>query len=410
MPRHANLPRHTMVSRPAIITFPGVDRPSPPVDAPDDLRAEIDRLQGELVQIREQLTRAQRLESIGALAGGIAHDLNNVLTPILMSIALLEEQLTDVESRRLLGVLHQSAQRGATMVQQILTLTRDLKRTPASAHPRQLLEDLRKLIAESFPHSIELVIEVAADVAGVSADPTQLRQLLVNLCVDARDAMPGGGLLTLRAENATVDAVEASRFDGVQPGAYVVISVADSRSLSVPDVRNTQVERPDGFVTREYEAGRGNIARVFVRASGRPSDLTHDNDADWPRGRDELVLVVDDESSVRSITSQLLSAYGYRVRTAANGAEAVAEFAKHAGEIDVVLTDLMMPVMDGANTMRALRTIDPGVKVIASTGIEGAAAAAADVTPRLNALLTKPFRVETLLRTLRQVLDEQDAI
>ena len=399
-----------MVSRPAIISFPAVDRPPPPAADSGDLRAEVDRLQRELAQIREQLMQAQRLESIGALAGGIAHDLNNVLTPILMSIALLEEQFTDGESRRLLGVLHQSAQRGATMVQQILTLTRDIKRAQPSAHPRHLLEDLRKLIAESFPHSIELVIEVASDVAEVNADPTQLRQLLVNLCVDARDAMPGGGLLALRAENAVVDLAEANRFEGVQPGSYVVISVTDSRSLATPDTRSTRLERPDGFVTREYDAGRGNIARVFVRASTAVREPGYESDADWPRGRNEVVLVVDDESSVRSITSQLLSAYGYRVRTAANGAEAVAAFARQAGEIDVVLTDLMMPVMDGANTMRALRTIDPRVKVIASTGIEGAAAAAAEATPRINALIAKPFRVETLLRVVRQVLDETDGI
>jgi CheY-like chemotaxis protein len=384
---------------PAVLPFAPPDRLVP--REIQELRNDVARLQAELAATRHQLAQSQRLESVGALTSGIAHDLNNVLTPILMSIGLLDEQLTDPDSRRLLSVLYDSARRGATMVQQILVLARSVRRVQLAAHPRRLLEDLRRIIAETFPHSIQPVVEIASDVSDVDADPAQLHALLMTLCNEARDAMPGGGVLTLRAENVELSLADAA-VRSVKPGTFVAITVSDMRSSASLDERASSLPAHDGFITRQSEMGRGHIARVFLPACP-PADGVQAGE-ELPCGRNELILVVDDEASIRSITASVLSAHGYWVLTAANGAEAVAEFAKHAGEVAAVLTDIRMPVMDGANTIRALRTIDPDVKLIAATGFTGAAA---DLDPsnRVAAVIAKPFRADTLLRVIRQVLD-----
>jgi CheY-like chemotaxis protein len=369
-----------------------------------DLEAELVRVRAELADARAQLARTERLESVGAITGGIAHDLNNVLTPILMAIALLDEQITDADTRRVLSVLHDSARRGATMVQQILALARGMRRTPVTTSLRRALEDLRRIVAETFPHAIQPVVEMASDVRDLTIDPGVLHGLLMDLCNDARASMPGGGVLTLRADNVELSVTDAA-VRGVAPGTYVAITVSDMRASTSLDERATALGAHGGFLTRQSEMGRGHIARVFLPAAAPAGDRTGDLDAgELPHGRQELILVVDDELSVRSITASVLSTHGYRVVTAANGAEAVAEFARHAGAVAAVLTDIRMPVMDGAHTIRALRTIDPQVKLIAATGVSGAAAEL-DPSHRVAAVIAKPFRADTLLRVIRQVLD-----
>ena len=347
------------MAKSAILEFSNAHRPSVSQEN-HELRATIAGLRAELAESRELTARAH---------AAIAHDLNNVLTPILMSTALLDEQLTDAESRRLLAVLNESAQRGAAMVQQILTFGRSDRRPQVPTSPRRVLEDLRRLLAESFPHSIDIMVEVSSDVTDMQADPTSLHLVLVDLCVTARDAMPVGGLLTLRAERE-------------QDCIAISVSHTGSGSASAP----------------------GTTSRILIPVVTATRDELVGDPPVYVRGNNELVLVVDDESTVRTLTEQMLRAYGYRVVTASNGAEAVAEFARHLGQISVVLTDIMMPVMDGTHTMRALRTIDPRVKLIAVTALD--AGAAIDYADGVAAVVVKPFRVDTLLRTLRRVLDE----
>ncbi|MBA3269919.1 MAG: hypothetical protein H0T71_05360, partial [Acidobacteria bacterium] len=203
-------------------------RPAADSQASDDLRTEVARLHTALADTRAQLARARRMESVGTLAASIAAALNNVLTPIVMASALLDQQLTDTESRRLLAVLDESAQRGAALVRQILSFTRDMQQAPLSSDPRQIFEDLRRVIAEGFPHSLQLDVEVASDVRGISIDTAGLLPVLMALCAAARDAMPGGGCLTLRAENMMVDDAQAAGFAGVRPGMFVVMSISAS--------------------------------------------------------------------------------------------------------------------------------------------------------------------------------------
>ena len=290
------------------------------------------------------------------------------------------------------------------MVRQIQAFSRGLVRPVASIDLRSLLEDLRHLIAGTFPRSIELVVEVAPGVTAVSGELTPLQQVLVNLCINARDAMPAGGCLVLRAEPVDLDEAGAAPIADARPGRYVVLSVSDTGLGTWSNVGPSRaiLRTHGGFLDVRSEIGRGTSVRVFMPAAA--PDLAGDAPSIAPRGKGELILVVDDEASVRSITAQVLSAYGYRVITAANGAEAVAEFARRPQDIAAVLTDMMMPVMDGACTMRALQTIDPNVKLLAASGLDTSADLSSDI-PAAAAVLPKPFRAETLLLALRQVLD-----
>lgn len=387
----------------------GFDRQFAPADGPAtapvvELTPEdFEDLSRENAQLRRAVheLRAERLQSVATLAGGIAHDLNNVLTPILMSIALLDEELQDSESQRLLRVLDDSAQRGAAMVRQIREFARGLNRPNAAVDLKHLLEDVRRFLAGTLPRSIELVVEVAPGISGIKADANELRQVIVNLCLNACDCMPGGGRLVLRAEPVEIHSDQPEIPEGARPGSYIAISVIDtgngmSGTRPIARVRGS-------FFEVDAQAGRGTTVRVCVPACALVNESEQQPLPAAARGRNELILIVDDEASTRAITAQVLTAYGYRVITAANGVEAVTEFAKRPHEIAAVVTDMMMPVMDGASTMRALQTIAPDVKLIAATTLDNGAIF--DDVPGVAAVLPKPFRAETLLGALRQILD-----
>ncbi len=371
---------------------------------------------------------AQRLESVGVLAGGIANDLNIFLTPILMSAALLDEEISDPASRRVLSILSDAAQRGAEMVQQIVEFAR-LTERPESAvtNPRGLLEDLRRLLAETYPRAIDLAIEVRADGPNINVDQGKVRLVLSILCANAHDAMPAGGLLTLRAGAAEIDAATAARTSDAHPGKFVVLTVMDNGS-GIPTAIRDRVFEPffttkgdnrglglttareivlaeGGFMTIDSQPERGTSVNVFLPACAAPPvTAVIRPDTSTLRGRGELILIVEDESSLRLMMSEVLAGSGYRVLTAANGAEAVAKFGRHPGKVAAVVTDLMMPLMDGAFTVRALRTMDPAAKLIAITSARDDAPEREG--PGFAAVLPKPFRVDALLRILRNVLDE----
>jgi len=369
------------------------------------------------------------LEALGSLAGGMAQDLTNIFTPILMSIELLDEQLHDAESRRLLTVVEESARRGVAMVRQILSFSRGLDHPQDAIDLRHLLEDVRRLIAGTFPRSIELVVEIAPGVTHMRADASELHQAIVNLCVNARDAMPGGGRLLLRAEMIDVDDEFASLTPGARAGRYVAIAIDDTGCGMTPAVRErifepffttksgghssglglptalSIVNAHGGFLTVHSDAGRGTSCRIFLPDAAASAEADGERPAaDPPRGRDELILVVDDEASIRSMTAQLLRTYGYRVVATRNGTDAVTELARRPDEVAAVLTDLATPAVDGTWTIRALKTIAPGVKLIAATGLEGTPVVVDDMHG-VSAVLPKPYRPESLLLLLRRVLD-----
>jgi PAS domain S-box-containing protein len=378
-------------------------------------------------KLRDQFLRAQRMESIGTLAGGIAHDLNNVLSPILMALEVLRRKLPDVKDQRMLGTIEASAHRGADMVRQILAFARGVEGERTLIQPKHLVGEIERIARETFPRTIQIRSEVARDLWSVSGDATQLHQVLLNLCVNARDAMPEGGVLTLKAENTVLDAHYASMNADARPGPYVVIVVQDTGTGIAPAVMDrifepffttkapetgtglglstslAIVKSHGGFVNVYSELGKGTLFRVYLpgvkaAAAAAGTEVARQ----LPLGHGETILVVDDEAAIREITRETLESHGYRVQVAGDGAEGIALFARSKDHIDAVITDMAMPVMDGLATIRALRRIDPSVRVIATSGL--ASNAPAVEAPAVHAFLNKPYTAEALLETLHDVL------
>ena len=376
--------------------------------------------------------RAQRLDSIGTLAGGIAHDLNNVLAPILMSIELLKLDMgDDPERSRILETIHLSCRRGADLVRQVLSYARGIDGHRGAIRPRHLLDELKSIITETFPRNIQIVTRVSPDLWPIVGEATQLHQVLLNLAVNARDAMPGGGTLTFAAANITLDAQYAESSQEISIGRHVLLEVSDTGCGIPPGIREqifepffttkevgkgtglglatvrAIVKNHGGFLKVDSTIGRGTTFKIFLPAAGdihEPNTPAH-RKADLPRGRDELVLVVDDEASIRVIAQRTLETFGYRVLTARNGAEAVALYQPRAPQIAVVLIDMMMPVMDGAAAIAALLHIDPSVRIIAASGMAQPAADPAMPSAANMVFLPKPYTTEALLQTIRRILD-----
>jgi PAS domain S-box-containing protein len=379
-------------------------------------------------KLEQQFLRAQRMESIGTLAGGIAHDLNNVLGPIMMSIDLLRMKFTDPASRELLGMINSSAQHGADMVRQVLSFARGVTGRRMELQVKHLIKDIAKIATDTFLKSIVVRAGIPEGLWTLVGDPTQLHQVLLNLCVNARDAMPNGGTLTLAAENLALDARSAGVHPEAQPGQYVLLTVQDSGNGMSPEVverifdpffttkevgKGTGlglsttlgiVKSHGGFVRVCSEPGTGTTFRVYLPAHSEFSRGDAELEPELPRGRGEVILVVDDEMVVREITRQTLESFGYRVLLARDGAEAVNVYTEFRAEIAVVLTDMMMPVMDGAATIEVLRQLNPEVCIVAASGLstQGRVAHAAKLGAKH--FLTKPFTTETLLKTLEEVL------
>jgi len=379
-----------------------------------------------------QFMRTQRMESIGTLAGGIAHDLNNILAPIMMSIELLKEMSENPKAASILKTIEVSARRGADIVRQVLSFSRGLEGERVEVQPAHLLKDLEIIIKDTFPKDIRLQFFIPSDTWTILGDPTQVHQIVLNLCVNARDAMPDGGSLTIAVENSVLDAQYVAMHSQAQAGRYVQISVADSGAGMPPEVierifepffttkgvnKGTGlglstvmaiVKSHGGIVNVYSELGRGTTFKVYLPATENPSE-GYDKLiqlVDLPRGSGETILIIDDEASILTITSQTLEAFGYQVLTATDGADAVGIYAQQRDRIAVVLTDMAMPIMDGAATVHALRRVNPNVKIIAASGLDANGGMSKGPKANVKYFLAKPYTAETLLSTLRTVLDE----
>jgi PAS domain S-box-containing protein len=375
------------------------------------------------------LLRAQRMESIGLLAGGIAHDLNNLLTPILINAELLSPALSEPTSQKMLSSIASNAQRGADIVKQILAFARGMEGEYLFISPRYLLKETERFVKETFPKTIAIHAEIPPDLWPLSGDATQLHQVLMNLCLNAKDAMEKGGTLSLSAENSSVDETYAKMHPEAKVGSYVVFSVEDTGCGILPshlekifDPFFTTKERGQGtglglstahgivkghggFLNVYSELGRGTKFHVYLPASPSAEMAKVEKErAPLPSGHGELILVVEDEASIREITQIALETLGYRVMAAADGAEAVSLYAQHPGEIQVVITDMAMPIMDGPTTIRALQKMDPAVKVIATSGMDAERMLAEASRAAVKAFLQKPFTADRLLRTVAEVL------
>jgi signal transduction histidine kinase len=392
------------------------------------------RKRAELKEAEARLLRAQRLESIGALASGIAHDLNNILAPIMMSAPMLRWGLKPEEVEKTLVSIETSAQRGADLVKQLLLFGRGVEGNRTVLQPKHLVRDIARMVRETFPKAITLESKTAADLWTLTGDATQIHQVLLNLCVNARDAMPSGGKLSLSAENIQLDEHYASMVAEAKPGPYVLIRVTDTGEGIPPAIMEKVfdpffttkeqgkgtglglstvlgiVKSHGGYLDLRSEVGKGTTFSVYFPATPNSSAPLADTPAAVAigKGDGEMVLVVDDEPEILKITEQNLERNGYRAILAHDGVDALVLFTQRRDEIDAVLTDLEMPLMDGVALVRAIRKLDPNIQVIASSGI-GSAQGLEEKMAQLNelgvqTLLTKPYGADTLFHALHQAL------
>ncbi|BAU12416.1 two-component hybrid sensor and regulator [Leptolyngbya sp. NIES-3755] len=377
-------------------------------------------------QLERQFLRAQRMESLGTLASGIAHDLNNILTPILAAAQLLPLQFPTVseQSQTLLTILSESAKRGSDLVTQILSFARGMDGQHAPLQVRHILAEVLRVIQQTFPKSIAIKRNLPTDTLWlISADATQLHQVFMNLCVNARDAMPEGGTLQLTAENVVIDENYARMNIDAHSGAYVVVTIADTGTGMAPEIierifepffttkasghgtglglstTTAIVKSHGGFMNVYSEVNRGTRFKVYFPAI-EGTEIPLEQDLTTLKGNHELVLVVDDEASVREITKATLEAYNYRVLTASDGVEAMTQYAQHRQEISMVLLDLMMPTLDGLTTIRALQKINPSILIVAMSGLAANEAVAQATRVGIQHCLAKPFTAQELLQIL----------
>lgn len=379
-------------------------------------------------ELEDRFLRAQRLEAIGTLASGVAHDLNNILSPILLVGDVFREKLTSPRDRELIEMIERSGRRGADIVARLLTFSRGLDTPRGPLQPRHLLKETARLLEETLPRNISVALAVADDLSDVSADPTQLHQVLINLCVNARDAMPQGGRLTLGAANVVLGEADVAGHAPAKPGAYVALSVRDTGTGIPPEVlphifetffttkgtgKGTGlglatvlgiVKSHDGLVTVATEPGAGTEFRVCLPAL-RTNAAAAPEEPRWavPPGSGELILVVDDEEPICQVAASILESNGYRVSVAFDGASALDRLERNRA-IRAVVTDVMMPVMDGLDLIRSIRKRWPDLPIVACSGLDQDGFHDDLRALGVNAFLTKPFAGLSLLESVRQAL------
>jgi PAS domain S-box-containing protein len=379
---------------------------------PDGAPRAILSISSDVTQARRlegQLLRAQRLEAVGMIASGVAHDLNNVLAPILIGIGSLKRKVADEHAQRLLGAMEVSAERGSDIVRQVLTFVRGAVQPGTPIDMGTLMREGEALVSAMLPDTIVFETKVSPDLRKTTGDATQLQQVLLNLCVNARDAMPQGGRLTLEARNLSLT--------GARAGEFVEIRVSDTGPGVPKDLQGrifepffttkkdgtgiglstilAIVKRHGGYIDVQSDPGQGAEFRVLLPAVEEAAAPPAEPGA---RGAGGVLLVVD-EGAVREILRETLGAWGYRVLGAETLPQAVGEYVRHRDEIGAVLANLSMPGLDGAALVDELAARDPTVKLI-DTGGGGA-------PPRgvVRAALTKPYSADALLDTVHRVLE-----
>jgi CheY-like chemotaxis protein len=345
-----------------------------------------------------------------------------------MSAQLLSQtQISEEKKPHLLTTIESSAKRGAALVKQVLSFARGVEGQRTALQIRHLISEIQQIIRETFPKLIDVHTNISQDLWMVSGDATQLHQVLINLCVNARDAMPRGGTLSMSAGNKLIDESYARMNLDAHVGSYVVFTVKDTGVGMSPEVLERIFE--PFFTTKELGKGTGlglSTVLSIVKSHGGFLEVTSTvdegtqisvylpaieatqipqiSDSEFSQGKGELILVVDDEAAIRETTKTSLEAYNYRVLTANDGIDAIALYAQHKEEISLVLVDMMMPAMDGATTIRTLKKINPQVKMIAVSGLVCSTQLSASTLSGVHAFLSKPYTTNDLLKTINEVI------
>lgn len=379
-------------------------------------------------KLEEQFLRGQRLEAIGTLSSGIAHDLNNILAPMLMVAPLLKEKLADPEDVELLMMVEHGAQRGANIIKQLLTFSRGVDSERGIVQPRHLLREMAAMMRETFPREIEVEERFPVDLWPVFADATQIHQVLMNLCVNARDAMRHGGRITLDATNLLLDERDVASHPDAKAGRYVCIIVSDTGE-GIPRENLDRIFEPffttkdigkgtglglstvlgivkshGGFVKVYSEPGRGSAFQVHLPAIVDAAETAVASVQPPRLGRQETILVVDDEDAIRHTLTVILEKNNYRVLSAPNGRDAITLFLSHRDEVQLVLTDIMMPGMNGVTLIKTLRSFSPRIHVVAASGLHDQDRRDELALLGVTQVLAKPCSREELLKAVEREL------
>ncbi|MFH0825893.1 MAG: PAS domain S-box protein [Pseudomonadota bacterium] len=384
------------------------------------------------VLLQEQLFQAQKMEAIGTLAGGVAHDFNNILQVALgySELMLGEERLPQIYKADIKKI-NESARRGADLVKRLLTFSRKTEINPQPLNLNQRINEVRRMIERTIPKMIEIKLLLAEDPARVNADPTQIDQILMNLAVNARDAMAGGGELTFETANVILDERYARTNIEASPGRYVLLSVRDTGSgmdkdtlqhifepfyttkgvgegtgLGLAMVHGI-VKQHGGHIKCYSEPGRGTAFNIYFPALVSDEEAEQTKVTALPRGGSETILLVDDEELIRDLGSRILTKAGYKVITASNGKEALDVFEGRGSEIDMVVLDLIMPEMGGKQCLEALLALAPSLKVVIASGLSADGPTKDALSAGAKGFVNKPYDIRQVLEVVREVLDQE---
>ncbi len=381
-------------------------------------------------QLESQIFRNQRVENIGMIASGIAHDMNNVLTPIMASLELLKQQLVDEKSKKRISMLESSAHRGKALIEQILLFARGQEGDLSILDLRHIVKDITTLIEQTFPKNISVEVYFAPNLSLIMGDSTQLHQVLLNLVVNARDAMPNGGKITISLAPITVSAADARTNIDARSGDFLLLTVSDTGTgipqeyidkifdpffTTKPEGKGTGlglstvlsiIRAHKGFIEIDSTPNVGTTFKLYLpTAAGKISTSgTSSMEVHADKGKGEAILVVDDDEAVVEVAAELLQNAGYTTLLAKNGEEALALYTEHYRNIRLVLTDMVMPKMDGASLIRSLRAVQPSVKIVAMSGLMDKEKLMKMAGVESSAFITKPFTGETLLQTVHRFL------
>jgi len=389
--------------------------------------------------LEQQLRHAQKFEAFGQLAGGIAHDFNNVIGAILGWAELGEEQAasSDATLQNYFKKIHLQCDRVTALIRQLLAFARRQILEPRSLSLNQTVHDVMNLLDKVIGKDIEIKKDLAGDLLAVRADPTQIEQVLMNLCINSRDAMPKGGCITIETHNAEFSEEDCRRTAGIQPGRYAELRVSDTGIGMDATVRERIfepffttkgtgkgtglglatvygiVKQHNGFIQVTSEPGQGSAFRVFLPVNQTHTEAEFRSPVfdDLPiRGGTETILLADDHDGVREMAHSVLKAKGYHVLLAHDGEEAVEIFAAHRDRISLVLLDVIMPRRSGPEVFAAIKALDPNVSILFATGYSNETAALADLVAGGVAVLRKPYSPSVLCRRVREVLDSATPI